>query len=324
MLYQKKETLNFNIWPCFVDVLSSLLIVVIFAIIGSFISQVYLSTMLNNTDVSLKILQNQFTNLQSRLAYKEQEIQKLLKEIQQIQNLFNLTKSSETKLKIQNFNLNSQISELINKINTLNSLIEKERCEFSEKEKILKEDMNKTITDKISQLNKLQQELSLLKEQIPASILQNPELLKYRSEFFGTLQEILGGRSDIRPVGDRFVFQSEVLFKKGSAELEANGKAVLDTLANILKEISKKIPSQINWILRVDGHTDKLPIHNDYFDSNWELSSARATCVVKYLINKGISPKNLAAAGFAEYYPLTNDPHKIAKNRRIEFRFDQQ
>ena len=152
------------------------------------------------------------------------------------------------------------------------------------------------------------------------------ELARYRSEFFGRLRKVLGSRRDIQIVGDRFVFQSEVLFSSGSAELEVLGKAQLTHLANILQGISKNIPSKINWILRVDGHTDRVPIHNFKFASNWELSTSRAISVVKFLQEQSIPANRLAAAGFGEYQPLDARDDEIAyrRNRRIELKFDQR
>ena len=152
------------------------------------------------------------------------------------------------------------------------------------------------------------------------------ELARYRSEFFGRLRKVLGSRRDIQIVGDRFVFQSEVLFSSGSAELEVLGKAQLIHLANILQGISKNIPSKINWILRVDGHTDRVPIHNFKFASNWELSTSRAISVVKFLQEQSIPANRLAAAGFGEYQPLDARDDEIAyrRNRRIELKFDQR
>jgi chemotaxis protein MotB len=152
------------------------------------------------------------------------------------------------------------------------------------------------------------------------------ELARYRSEFFGRLREILGDRSDIRIVGDRFVFQSEVLFAPGSAELGEEAKKQLAPVIAALKEIAAKIPPDINWILRVDGHTDRRPISNSQFASNWELSTARAISVVRFAIEEGIHPAHLAAAGFADMQPL--DPHKAddayRRNRRIELKLTER
>jgi chemotaxis protein MotB len=149
------------------------------------------------------------------------------------------------------------------------------------------------------------------------------ELQRYRSEFFGKLREVLANRPGIQVVGDRFVFQSEVLFPLGSAELTQAGQNGITALAITIKDIAKEIPPDIKWILRVDGHTDRQPIKGaGQFASNWELSAARAITVVKLLIADGVDPDHLAATGFADYQPLDagDTPDAYAKNRRIELR----
>ncbi|MCG5240378.1 peptidoglycan -binding protein [Azospirillum doebereinerae] len=151
------------------------------------------------------------------------------------------------------------------------------------------------------------------------------DLSRYRSEFFGRVREALGTRPDVRVVGDRFVFQSELLFPSGSATLEEAGKQRLADLARTLIEVGKAIPPDISWVLRVDGHTDVRPVRLQ-FPSNWELSSARAISVVKYLIDQGIPAERLAAAGFGEFQPLDNGgtEEAMARNRRIEIKLDQR
>ncbi len=152
------------------------------------------------------------------------------------------------------------------------------------------------------------------------------ELARYRSEFFGRLREILGSRQDIRIVGDRFVFQSEVLFASGSATIGEEGREQLAQLARTLREIAATIPSELEWVLRVDGHTDRAPIATAAFPSNWELSTARAVSVVKFLIAQGIPPDRLAATGFGEFQPLDPGGDEIAyrRNRRIEFKLTER
>ncbi len=152
------------------------------------------------------------------------------------------------------------------------------------------------------------------------------ELARYRSEFFGKLREIIGDRPDIRIVGDRFVFQSEVLFAPGSADLGEDAKHQLDPVIAALQEISAKIPPDINWVLQVDGHTDRRPIDNAQFPSNWELSAARAISVVRYAISQGIPPNRLAAAGFADKQPLDPGTSEEAyrRNRRIELKLTER
>jgi len=152
------------------------------------------------------------------------------------------------------------------------------------------------------------------------------ELSKYRSEFFGRLRDVLGKREGVRIVGDRFVFQSEVLFSKGSSEMGVGGKLQLDQLATTLLEIALEIPGEIDWILRIDGHTDNDPIHTAKFPSNWELSTARAISVVKHLTDAGLPANRLVAAGFGQYHPLDKRTDEIAKrrNRRIELKLTQR
>jgi len=148
------------------------------------------------------------------------------------------------------------------------------------------------------------------------------ELSKYRSEFFGRLRQVLAGRSDVTVSGDRFVLPSEVLFETNSADLQPEGERALRELADRLREIIKLIPPEIDWVLQIDGHTDARPIKTLQFPSNWELSTARATAVVKYLITQGIPSERLAAAGYAEFRPLVpgDDRAARAKNRRIELK----
>lgn len=165
-----------------------------------------------------------------------------------------------------------------------------------------------------------------LESRLKAALAGKVEALSgYRSEFFGRLRQALGGRKDVRMEGDRFVFQSEVLFASGRASLDPLGQAALTQLARTLIEVARKIPANLNWILRVDGHTDRLPIRTDQWQSNWELSTARALSVVRFLIEEGIPPRRLAAAGFGKFQPLDPRDDEIAyrRNRRIEFKLTQ-
>lgn len=152
------------------------------------------------------------------------------------------------------------------------------------------------------------------------------ELSQFRSEFFGRLREVLGNRRDIRVVGDRFVFQSEVLFASASAEIGPNGQAQLAQLATTLLAIAESIPPELSWVLRVDGHTDVVPISNARFLSNWELSTARAVSVVKLLIEQGVPANRLAATGFGEFQPLDSRADEIGhrRNRRIELKLTER
>ena len=181
------------------------------------------------------------------------------------------------------------------------------------------------VSEKLAADQKIQ--VSSLGQRLNAALASKVhELSRYRSEFFGRLRELLGGKKGVRIVGDRFVFQSEVLFAKGSADMGEAGKKRLLQLAQTLREISKDIPPDIDWVLRVDGHTDKDPIHTSRFPSNWELSSARAISVVQFLVSQNLPPNRFAAAGFGEFQPLEKRDDEIAKrrNRRIELKFTQR
>jgi len=146
------------------------------------------------------------------------------------------------------------------------------------------------------------------------------ELERYRSEFFGRLRAALGDRSDIRVVGDRFVVPTDILFDSASAELGPTAQASMDKLAETVKLVAAEIPSSVDWVLRIDGHTDARPIHTDRFPSNWELSSARAVSIVKYLVVQGIPAHRLSANGFGQFQPLdpAQTPEAFTRNRRIE------
>ncbi len=201
--------------------------------------------------------------------------------------------------------LNQQLAALRREIQRLNTVLEASEAKDREDEA--------TITDLGRRLNR-------------ALASKVEELTRYRSEFFGRLREVLGQRRGIRIVGDRFVFQSEVLFASGSAQLAFEGQDQIAQIATTLVEISRQIPSEINWVLRVDGHTDSVPIATPAFPSNWELSSARAISVVKYMVEQGVAPERLAATGFGEFQPLDPRPGEIAnrRNRRIEFKLTQR
>lgn len=207
--------------------------------------------------------------------------------------------------KAQVAQLNRQLAEISRQIAALN-----EALEASEKK------------DKAQQV-----QIANLGQRLNAALASKvQDLARYRSEFFGRLRKVLGDRRDIQIVGDRFVFQSEVLFASGSDTLAEGGKEQLAQLAATLKEIARDIPTDINWVLRVDGHTDRVPISTSRFPSNWELSTARAISVVKLLISQGIPPSRFAATGFGEFQPLDERDDEIAyrRNRRIEMKLDQR
>ena len=183
-------------------------------------------------------------------------------------------------------------------------------------------EMRSVLDDARSRASDQAAQLARIRRDLDAALADRARgLSRYRSEFFDRLRDALGDHPDIRTVGDRSVFQSEVLFESGAANLDSAGRQALDKLADTLMQVTKTIPDDVSWILRVDGHTDGVPIRNSQFESNWELSTARSVSVVKYLIDRGLPPDKLAATGFGGYRPMDPREDEIAfrRNRRIEF-----
>lgn len=350
---RRRKQSNLDIWPGFVDALATVLMVIIFVLMTFVLSQFYLTDAISDKDQTLAKLNQQVTELeitlksaQDKKLATETEIESLRTTLAQLksslvgleQEKISLEKAkdaSDTKV----VSLQSQITTLEQEIKKLTDLLAADE-EVKKAHEVKIEDLGKKLN--LALLSKTQ-ELEKLNQQLLEAQKSSDDLTKkmvsleaenkkykgsigtYRSEFFGKLIKAIGDRSDIRIVGDRFVFQSEVLFEVASADLGDEGKKQLNSLAEALKEISGKIPSNIHWILRVDGHTDRLPIKGKY-PSNWELSAARAISVVKYLISQGISEERLVAAGFGEFHALEDakDEKAQARNRRIEFKLDQR
>ncbi|MBM3469012.1 MAG: peptidoglycan -binding protein [Alphaproteobacteria bacterium] len=355
---------SFDIWPGFVDALAAVLMVIIFVLMTFVVAQLYLTDALNDRDQSVSSLTQQVNTLTQNLKAEritKEDAQKALANLEaqlvtltQQLNLNIQELSAEKIAKTQETekaaSLSQQVAELQEAITHLNAALKSEEAKSKEQElelANLHRRLEDALAKKLSELETLRKELErvqgenvLLKVQVDDlgqkkttdPDLQGAEkvqLGQFRSDFLTKLVKVLGDRQDIRVVGDRFVFQSEVLFDQGSAELGKDGLEQLDKLVVALKEISSKIPPSIHWILRVDGHTDTVPIKRAHFPSNWELSSARAIAVVRYLISQGLEPKNLVAAGFGEFQPLeskgeSTGPTAMARNRRIEFRLDQR
>jgi chemotaxis protein MotB len=196
--------------------------------------------------------------------------------------------------------LNNQIAALNEQLTRINQALEVSEAELQDKNVEIEDlgrRLNLALADKVE------------------------ELSRYRSEFFGKLREALSDNPDVRIEGDRFVLPSEVLFSSASADLDKRGVKEIATVARTLKEITQQIPDDIGWVLRVDGHTDRRPIRKA-FASNWELSSARAISIVKYMISQGIPAEHLVAAGFGQYHPIdpANSEQAYRRNRRIELK----
>ena len=273
------------------------------------------------TELEVKTLQNEQTKkeldgtrklsllMQSDLDEARDLLQKIIiklsKEKLHLVNLKELNKELNAKYSTSTNQLNAQILALRREMMSLNDILKK-----SEMENELK---NVKIVDLGRKLNRAL-----------ASRVQ--ELAKFRSEFFGRLQDVLKNRRDIRTVGDRFVFQSEVLFASGASDIATAGKKELAQLARTLNSIAPNIPKKINWILQIEGHTDHIPISNKRFQNNWELSAARAISVVEFLIGQGVPADRLSAAGYGEFQPLDKRRDEIGnrRNRRIEMKLTQR
>ncbi len=309
-----------DIWPGFVDALSQLVMVIVFVLLVFTAGQFYLTDALSGRDAALQQLSKQVNDLADMLA---------------------LARSGNT-------DLQSQLSSLTQRLAAANQQLadEKARNTQSEADRQASDQRATSAQTTVDQLNQQvaalrdqlaqiaaaleisdtktkdqQQQITDLGQKLNTALLSKvEELAKFRSEFFGRLRAALGDRQDIQVVGDRFIFQSEVLFDPANATLSDAAKSRLLIVANALKDIAAKIPTDIPWVLRVDGHTDKRPISTAQFPSNWELSSARAISVVNYLISQGVPASRLAAAGFGEYQPVavgdTDDAFR--KDRRIE------
>ncbi len=255
----------------------------------------------------------------ARLAQMDEELKRYLQQLAQ----------RDDKLKQKDKQLAKQGSELDTKDQQLvlkwKQLARNKSASSMQREEI--EQLRSELKLSSTQVGEQQEELDRLNTELNRELASKvKELSRYRSEFFGRLRDVLGDHPDIRVVGDRFLFQSELLFASGSAELGDQGRVQLKKLAATLKTVSARIPGDINWILRVDGHTDRIPINTEQFPSNWELSTARALSIVNFLVAEGIQPGRLAATGFAEFHPLDRKQTREAfsRNRRIELKLTER
>ena len=322
-----------DIWPGFVDALSQLVMVIVFVLLVFTAGQFYLTDALSGRDAALQKLSQQINQLAELLSMARSSNSDLQNEVMQLTQQLEAAKqqgaASEQALAAERQHgseLQTQLEDTQTKatqaqatVDTLTQQIEALREQLAQIAAAL---------DASEAKNKDQQaQLADLGERLNKALLSKvEELARYRSEFFGRLRDALGDRPDIQIVGDRFIFQSEVLFDPANAQLSEAAKQRLQVVATALKDISTPIPPDIAWVLRVDGHTDKRPIATAQFPSNWELSAARAISVVNFLINQGIPADRLAAAGFGEYQPVdpANTDDAYRKNRRIELKLTER
>ncbi|MBU2934752.1 MULTISPECIES: peptidoglycan -binding protein [Pacificibacter] len=235
-------------------------------------------------------------------------------------------KSAESERKVSL--LNQQVSALRSQLASLQAILD-DRTERDAEANVQIDALTSRLNSALAQVAAEERRRAQLEEAERKRLEDEAKQLQnYRSEFFGRLREILGDRDGVRIVGDRFVFSSEVLFDQGSATLATNGQTQIARVARILSEVSQDIPAEIDWVIRVDGHTDKVPLSGtgDYKD-NWELSQARALSVVRYMTDAlGFPGSRLAAAGFGEFHPIASgdSPADLAQNRRIELKLTEK
>ena len=329
-----------NYWPGFVDALSTMLLVIIFLLSVFMLAQFFLSREVTGKDEALARLSRQIEELTNLLALErsqkgadetkiaaltatldsaEREARRLKDAAAEGATAADAANRASAAAKALDEQKETS-SRALAQVDVLNQQIAALRRQLAAIEDALaaSEAANKESQSKIADLG------ARLNVALAQMVL---ELNRYRSDFFGRLRQILGSRPDIRVVGDRFVFQSSVLFDVGKADISANGKQSLDTLASAVLDLEREIPPDIPWILRVDGHTDSQPVTgNGQFRSNWELSAARAVAVVQYLISKGVEPDRLAAAGFGEFQPIDQGTGEeaMARNRRIELKLTER
>ncbi|MGD9837638.1 MAG: peptidoglycan -binding protein [Afipia sp.] len=336
----RRSDSGFNYWPGFVDALSTLVLAVVFLLSVFLVVQFFLSQEVTGKDKALERLNAQIAQLNDLLSLEKLGKLNLDEQLSQMRAGLASAEAERDRVKGLYDGLAGAGASAQGRATELGKALESEK-QVSARALAQIEVLNQQISALRRQLAALEEALDAsekrdkesqtkiadLGQRLNVALAQRvQELSRYRSEFFGRLRAILGNRPDVRIVGDRFVFQSEVFFDTGQAVLLPEGRAELDKLASALIDLDKQIPAEIAWVLRVDGHTDIRPINSPQFKSNWELSSARAISVVQYLVSLGVPAQRLVAAGFAEFQPL--DPEKteeaFRRNRRIELKLTER
>ena len=337
-----------DIWPGFVDALTSLILVMIFVLLLFAIGQFVLSQTLAGKNQALADLNAQIAQLAQTLSLAQDAKVKADSKVNELSASLGSVTTERNAAQAEAAKIAADIAAL----NELKAQLEQQVAQMSaqlgesKKDLVAATDLNAKSAAQVELLNRQLAAVQDQLKQISAALeisnknikdkdkkiadlgaqlnlaLANKvgELEKYRSEFFGKLRAALGNRADIQIVGDRFVVPTDILFDTGSADLSPDAQTSMGKLAKTLNEVAAEIPSSIEWVLRIDGHTDRRPIHSEQFPSNWELSTARAVAIVKYLVVQGIQPRHLSANGFGQFQPLdANDTDAAyAKNRRIE------
>ena len=332
---------GFDYWPGFVDALSTMLLAIIFLLSIFVLAQYFLSREVSGKDVALQRLNRQIEELTSLLALERSGLMDSQSSLASLMSTLEATQRERDRLQGLISSNATQAESAGGAVAAARQELDAER-QISTRAQAQVELLNQQISALRRQLAALEEALNAseqrdresqtriadLGSRLNVALAQKvQELARYRSDFFGRLRDILGQRPGVRVVGDRFVFESEVLFDTGRAELNPAGRGELDKLAAALNDLEREIPPELNWVMRVDGHTDKRPLQGTgIFRSNWDLSAARAIAVVQYLVTRGVSPQHLVAAGFGEFQPIDTGDSEDAfrRNRRIELKLTER
>jgi len=328
-----------NYWPGFVDALSTLVLGIIFLLTVFVVVQFYLTQEVTGKDTALSRLNAQIAQLTELLSLEKTGKLSVEEELATLRSNLMTAEVERDRYRGLYEGVGTGAADAQGKVSELSGQLDNEK-RLTARALAQVEVLNQQIAALRRQLAVLQEalEASEKKDQEAQKTIDNlgqrlnvalaqrvQELSRYRSDFFGRLRTILGNRPDVRIVGDRFVFQSEVFFDTGQAVLRPEGRAEVDKLAVALIELERQIPGEIAWVLRVDGHTDIRPVTGLY-RTNWDLSAARAISVVQYLIARGVSPQRLVAAGFGEFQPIDAErtEEAFSRNRRIELKLTER
>ncbi len=328
-------------WPGFVDAMATLLLVFVFLLSVFILAQFFLGQEVTSKDTVLTRLNAQIAELTELLALEKSGSRDLQETLASLQS--NLATSEAERGRLQGIidSNGAADGEASGRITSLEGDLKSEQ-QVSQRALAQVELLNQQIAALRRQLGALEEALNAsenrnadsqtqiadLGRRLNVALAQRvQELSQYRSDFFGKLRKILADRPDIEVVGDRFVLPASVLFSSASDDLSGAARGELDKIADAVAELESQIPPDVNWVIRVDGHTDVRPVQStSRFRSNWELSAARAIAVVRFLIDRGIKPEHLVAAGFGEYQPLDpgDSEEAYARNRRIELKLTER
>jgi chemotaxis protein MotB len=337
-LARARREAGINYWPGFVDALATLILGIIFLLSVFVVVQFYLTQEVTGKDTALSRLNAQIMQLTELLSMEKTGKISLEEQLAQLRASLTLTEGERDRFRTLYEGIGAGQGDAQTRAKELSSQLDAEK-KLTMRTLAQVEVLNQQIAALRRQLGVIeasleaaekkekdaQTRISELGQRLNIALAQRvQELSRYRSDFFGRLRAILGNRPDIRIVGDRFVFQSELFFDVGQAVLKPEGRSELDQVAGVLLEIERQIPGDIAWVMRVDGHTDVRPIAGGR--TNWDLSAARAIAVVQYLISRGVSPQRLVAAGFGEFQPIDTErtEEAFARNRRIELKLTER